>query len=182
MLAEQKTVDYTNYTLFIVGVLKVQILEDASLYETLLMESLLVSQNFEGDSIASLMVGALEDRAERALTHRFLDFISVSNLVLDLNDILSVLSVKAMVQYHVFRTLNLLLLYFFLFCLQVSVIDNWVIRDFSLLIVGQILGETLKKFLRIHREMGCRHWLFRPIHEHTLATIYHVLVSHHDRT
>jgi len=86
-----------HYILLIVWIAVPEGLKDTSFNETLLIEAFLVTEDLEGDELLSLMVPAFENLAEGALSDTLVNFKSVSDVIMDVTDILSFVVVKATV-------------------------------------------------------------------------------------
>lgn len=97
MLPENETIDDSDYVTFVVGVFLFKTLEDGSLNETLLVESLFVPQNFESHHLARLVVQALEHLPERAFTNVFLYLIPVAKMIFNITYKLPFIIIKASV-------------------------------------------------------------------------------------
>jgi len=101
MFAEHQGFLNPHDVLLIVWVAVPEALEDTSFDETLFIEALLVAEDFEGDELLSLVVPTFENLAEGALANTFVNFKSVSNVVVDVTNVLSFVVIKTTVFWSV---------------------------------------------------------------------------------
>ena len=61
------------------------------------MQAFLITEDFNGYDVISLMIKTLEDLAERSLSDDLLNFIPVRNVVFNSSQILTILCIKAVI-------------------------------------------------------------------------------------
>lgn len=131
MLSKHETVDDSNHTLLVVGVLHIQRLEDASLNQTLLMQAFLVSEDFNGHDFAGLVVVALKDLTETAFAYDLLNLEAVDNVVAHLGYVLTILRVETVILGVFLGVLFPFLVFFFVTGVLINIINRWEVKNFA---------------------------------------------------
>lgn len=152
VLAENKTVEKSDDVTFVVGILLVQALENASFDQPLFIKTLFVPQDFECDHLPCLMVQALEDLTEGAFTNVFLDLVSVADVILGLTYVLTFIIVESAVLWPVWSLQS--------FAatgraplLSIYVVDLIILHNFCFFVVKKALLEVDQALARLHREL-----------------------------
>ena len=128
MLAENKCLDDSHDVFLIFWIVCFQLLQDTSFDQALLIQSLFISEDLQGDNLLFLVIIALENLTERALSNALLDLESVRNMVVNVTYIFSFVVVKA----PVFRAIRC--------CERLSTILSLEDVEVEDLIVLQYLG------------------------------------------
>lgn len=149
MLAENQGLNDANNIFLVFRVAELQFFENARLDQSLLIKSLLVSENFQGHGLALLVVIALEHLAERTFSDALLHFEPIANVVVNIADVLSFVIVKTPVLRSVWRGNSSAIFSFE----NVEVVDSVVLKNLALFIVEKVLGEVHHDFTRLHREL-----------------------------
>ena len=95
MLSKDERFNDSNNVLLVFWVTLFQLLKDASLNQSLLVQAFLISQYLQGTHLLLLVVEAFENLTERALSNPLLNFIPVRNMVVYVTDILALVIVEA---------------------------------------------------------------------------------------
>ena len=95
MLAEHKRLQDAHNVLFILRVILLEFLEDASLDKALLVQALLVTEDLQSNDLLLLVVEAFEDLAEGALANSLLDFEAISDVVVHVANVFTFVIVEA---------------------------------------------------------------------------------------
>ena len=95
MLSKDERFNDSNNVLLVFWVTLFQLLKDASLNQSLLVQAFLISQYLQGTHLLLLVVEAFENLTERALSNPLLNFIPVRNMVVYVTDILAFVIVEA---------------------------------------------------------------------------------------
>jgi hypothetical protein len=82
MVTESKLLENPHYVPFVIGICLLEGLKDTSFDLTLLVELLLVPEDFDSDSLSVFVVVTVKDLTERAFTDLALNFVSVGDVVL----------------------------------------------------------------------------------------------------
>lgn len=145
------------------------------------MQPFLISEDFNSHNVAGLVIVALENLAETALSNDLFYLKSVADVVLDRRDVLAVLGVEAIILSVFLGILLAFFLLFFFFGILINVVNGLKFCYFSHFEFCQIFWESLQKFLAIHRERRRCHWRFGCIHQLRLRTWHLVDLTNHDR-
>ena len=106
MLAEHHEVLDADDVVLVVAIVMVQVLEDAQLHASLVLELLLVADDLDRDGLASLVVQAFDCLPEAALAEELEHLVAVPEVVLEDDLIVTLLVVIAVVEYvHLAQTL-----------------------------------------------------------------------------
>lgn len=97
MLSEDKRVDNAHNVAFVVRVLVLELVEEASLNEPLLVQALLVPEDLQGDHHVGLMIVTLENLTKTSFANLLLDLVAVGNVVLGLTYVLALIIIEATV-------------------------------------------------------------------------------------
>ena len=95
MLSKDERFNDSNNVLLVFWVTLFQLLKDASLNQSLLVQAFLISQYLQSTHLLLLVVEAFENLTERALSNPLLNFIPVRNMVVYVTDILALVIVEA---------------------------------------------------------------------------------------
>jgi len=99
---ESEAVLYAHDVLGLFRVVIPEELQDLHLYLALLVQLLAVLQNFEGDNLLVLVVKAFKDNSEGPAPKALEDLVSILDLVVDVEKVVSLVIVKSMVEYFLF--------------------------------------------------------------------------------
>lgn len=97
VLAEDELLLYANDVLFVLWVVVAELLQNLGFNETLLVESLLVSENLERNVLLVLVIKTFEYLAEAALSKPVYDLETVADVLALLGDVLVLVVVEAVV-------------------------------------------------------------------------------------
>ena len=97
MLAEHKCLDNSHDVFLVFWIVCFQLFQDASFDQPLLIQTLFISEDLQSDNLLLLVIIALENLAERALSNALLNFVPVRNMVVHVTYIFSFVVVKASV-------------------------------------------------------------------------------------
>lgn len=161
MLTEDEAFDNSYDVLFVVRVVFLEFFKDAGFDETLFVQTLFVSENFQRDKLLVFMIETFEDLSKAALADAFLHLKPVADMVVHIANVLALVVVKSAVLRTV-RSRQWLRLAL----KQWNVPDLVVFKDLCLLVVEQGLAQMNHRISRIHRERGLVLPLFavnRPI-------------------
>jgi len=95
VLSKDERFNDSNNVLLVFWVTLFQLLKDASLNQSLLVQAFLISQYLQSTHLLLLVVEAFENLTERALSNPLLNFIPVRNMVVYVTDILALVIVEA---------------------------------------------------------------------------------------
>lgn len=97
MLSKHKLVKSTYDVFLVFWIIIVQVLNQFGLHQTLLVQSLFVFQDLKSNKALFLVVVASEDNTKRPLAQLFVDFISVRQMFVHSDEVLLLVSVKAII-------------------------------------------------------------------------------------
>ena len=97
MLAEHKCLNDSHDVFLVLWIVCFQLFQDASFDQPLLIQTLFISEDLQSDNLLLLVIIALENLAERALSNALLNFVPVRNMVVHVTYIFSFVVVKASV-------------------------------------------------------------------------------------
>lgn len=98
MLAEDAVVVDPDDVVLVVFVVEVEVLQNLQLHAGLVLELLLVPDDFNGHHLLSLVVQALDGLSETTLAQELEDFVSVAKMVLKNYLIIALVIVVSMVE------------------------------------------------------------------------------------
>lgn len=126
-----KVFRHPNQVVLVLGVPFDQLLEDLDLDQGLMVETLLVADNLDSDRFARLVVSALNDLPERALAKDPNDFVSIREVIVRNNQVITpLIIVSVIVERHVCPRRILL-------TLGTPVVNFRKVENLLALIVGQ---------------------------------------------
>lgn len=132
VLAEHQRFNDAHNVLLIIRVVDFEFLQDSSLDEALLVEALFVAQDLQGDDLLFLVIPALEDLAEAALTDALLHLEAVGDVVVRVADVLALVVVKAAVLRPIRSGGGFVCILAFQ---DIKVVDGIILEDLSFFVV-----------------------------------------------
>lgn len=128
MLPEHAVVFDSDDVVRVIRVILFQVEQDLQLDPGLVLEFLLVPDDFDGHDLAGLVVDALQGLSEGALPEELNNFKSVGNVVLEHHVVVSSLIVEAVIVLLLPRA-------FYLFRAQAQVVAHFVVQDLAFLVL-----------------------------------------------
>lgn len=97
MLSEHKVIDDPNNVFLVIRVVSLEVLQNLALYETLLVQSLLVPKDFACHELLFHVVEAAKDLAKTSLSDPFDNLIAEVQVVMNVANVLALVVVKPIV-------------------------------------------------------------------------------------
>ena len=150
MLAEYKRLQDPHDVLLIFRVILLELLEDASLDEALLVQALLVAEDLQSHDLLLLVVETFKDLAEGALADSLLHFEAIRDMVVYIANIFAFVIVEA----AIFGAVRRCQWFSTIFPLQnIEVVNLVVLKNLRLFIVKQVFTKMHDYIARLHREL-----------------------------
>jgi len=128
MLPKYSIVFHPDNIVDIIRIVFFQVLKDLKFNTSLMMKSLLVSDDLYSDKLIGFIVIALNCLTERSFTDGFKDFIPIRHMILHYNVIVATIVVETVVMREKRAALNL-------WRVETEEIDFFVVQDLAFLIV-----------------------------------------------
>lgn len=152
MLPEHAVIFYADDVVCVLGVVISQVLQNLQLDLSLVLKSLFVPNNFYSHDFAGLVVHAPKCLPETALAQKVDHFEAISDVVLQDHIIIALVIIKPKVVLVERGALDLL-------GVQAQKVNLFVVQDFALLVVSQLVHKVLQGLRSADRKLNLNNLL-----------------------